>query len=273
MKPADVLVDPSWVATQQAEVAITPVEVDVSPAAYAAGHVPGALFWDAYRDLRHADSTPIRRREFGELLDRDGLTPGSAVAFYGYGAHLGLWLFGQMGGTGARLMDGSRQRWEQAGYSWTTDTAERTAPTGTPRWGDDGDLGVGIEEIRAAIGHDGPVLVDVRSPEEFSGEHFWPSGATAGAGRAGHLPGAVHLPVEEFRGPDGTLRTAEELEPMVAAYGLHPDRPHVVYCTIGNRAALVAFALTRLLGFPDVRVYYGSWAEWGSRPDTPIAVG
>jgi thiosulfate/3-mercaptopyruvate sulfurtransferase len=115
------------------------------------------------------------------------------------------------------------------------------------------------------------VILDVRSRAEFDGERFWPSGATEGAGRAGHIPGAVHVPGEMLRGEDGEFKTATELRTLYEAHGVASDRAVVTYCTIGNRAAQTWFALKYLAGYPNVRVYYGSWAEWGTLPDTPVA--
>ena len=267
----DLLVTPDWVAERLAGGSLRPVEVDVAPASYDAGHIPGALLWNAYRDLRHPDYSPVRRDEFEDLLSRGGLTPQTPVVFYGYGAHLGFWLMERCGAENARIMDGPRDRWQEAGHAWSTEIP--TPPSSSLPHGQAGpDLGTARGEVLAGVGGHQQVLLDVRSQAEFDGERFWPSGATAGAGRAGHVPGAVHLEAEAFRRDDGSLREPEELRRVVEARELDPERPVIVYCTVGIRAAQVAFALTHVLGFSDVRVYYGSWAEWGSRPETPVAV-
>ena len=113
-------------------------------------------------------------------------------------------------------------------------------------------------------------LLDVRSQEEFDGERFWPSGATAGAGRAGRLPGALHLHAEALRDDRDEWKRPEELRRLFADAGVGLEQPVVAYCTIANRASQAWFALTYLLGHPAAGVYYGSWAEWGSRTDTPL---
>jgi thiosulfate/3-mercaptopyruvate sulfurtransferase len=114
------------------------------------------------------------------------------------------------------------------------------------------------------------VILDVRSPEEFSGERFWPSGATEDVGRAGHVPGAVHVPVSALTEEDGTPSDPERLRAIYEEAGVTPDKKVITYCTIGNRASQVAFVLKHELGYPDVAVYYGSWSQWGHQPDKPV---
>jgi thiosulfate/3-mercaptopyruvate sulfurtransferase len=126
------------------------------------------------------------------------------------------------------------------------------------------------QELQEMIGDRGTAILDVRAKEEFSGERFWPSGATEGAGRAGRIPGAVHLPVDLARREDGSLADGRQLLRACEDLGLEPGQRVVTYCTIGNRASVVAFALREQLGYGEVAVYYGSWSEWGSRPDTPV---
>jgi thiosulfate/3-mercaptopyruvate sulfurtransferase len=114
------------------------------------------------------------------------------------------------------------------------------------------------------------VIIDTRSKAEYDGERFWPSGATEGAGRSGHIPGAVHIPVELLRTDDGTFRSTDEMLQVMRDRGITPETEIVTYCTIGNRASQIWYALRHLLGYQDVRVYYGSWTEWGKASDTPI---
>jgi len=110
----------------------------------------------------------------------------------------------------------------------------------------------------------------VRSREEYSGERFWPSGATADAGRPGHIPGSISVPIDLLRNDDDTLKSSEELRRVLDGAGVTRDKKVIAYCTIGNRASQAWFALKYLLGYPDVSVYYGSWVEWGKAAETPV---
>ena len=266
---ADLAVSPDWIADNLDDPSLLVVEVDVSPDSYEKGHIPGAVIWDTYRDLRHPDYTPADPDEIDAVLSRFGVTPETTLVFYGYAPYLGLWLMDRHGHERIRVMDGPRERWGAAGHRWSTDvpqteasvyvrSAERTA------------LVVGRREVEAMLGDDDTRLVDVRSSEEFTGERFWPSGATEGAGRAGRLPGAIHVPVELAQMEDGSLADGQVLRRECERLGFNPEHKIVTYCTIGNRASLVAFALMHQLGYSDVSVYYGSWSEWGSRPDAPV---
>lgn len=262
-------VDPDWVAAHLDDPSARVVEVDVSAAAYSAGHIPGAVFWDAYVDLRHPDYSPIDPDELDALLSTSGVTRESTVVFYGYAPYLGLWLMDRQGHEQLRLMDGPRERWSESGHSWSTAVPE-PKPSVYRRLGEHPELIVSRSEVQKLIGDSGAVLVDVRSEDEFTGERFWPSGASEGAGRPGHISGAIHLPVDLVRREDGSLANGDELRQACEEQGIGPDQKVITYCTIGNRASQVAFALSQVLGYPDVAVYYGSWSEWGTLTDTPV---
>ncbi|HET9121789.1 MAG TPA: sulfurtransferase [Solirubrobacterales bacterium] len=264
-----VLVDPRWVAERLDDPGVRVIEVDVSPANYDDGHIPGAILWDAYKDLRHPDYTPMDRDELDALLERSGVGPDTTIVLYGYAPHLGHWLLDHHGHDRAVVMEGGREAWEDSGGEWTTEVPQ-LAPSGYERRVGRDDLIVDREELERLIDDDAAVIVDVRSPEEFSGERFWPSGATEDVGRAGHIPGAVHIPVEVIRDQGAGARDPDEIRRVLTAAGATPDRRVVTYCTIGNRASQVSFVLKHELDYPDVAVYYGSWSEWGHLPDTPV---
>jgi thiosulfate/3-mercaptopyruvate sulfurtransferase len=272
MEPAltlsDAIVDAAWVAAHIDDPAMRFVEIDVSPAAYNAGHLAGSVLWNAYTDLRQADYRPVSGAELQDVLCRSGITAETTVVFYGYGAYLGFWLLKSFGHDQIRVMDGPRAQWKSAGLRWSTDIP---APARSRyELAAQEAFFAAKDDVAEMIGDPAQVIVDTRSKAEYDGERFWPSGATAGAGRAGHIPGAVHIPVELLRGGDETFRSAAEMRQVLRDHGIAPDAEIVTYCTIGNRASQAWFALTQLLGYRDVRVYYGSWTEWGKLADTPI---
>jgi thiosulfate/3-mercaptopyruvate sulfurtransferase len=267
---ADLLVDAKWVADHVGDAKVRLVEVDVSPANYNQGHIPGAVLWNAYADLRDAGYRPVPRAEFQRVVSRSGIGPDTTVVFYGYGAYLGFWLLKAYGHQDVRVLGGGRDEWEKSGNEWTTVVpapAETTYALPT----EDRDVLASLEEVESASDDPATLVLDVRSPAEYDGERFWPSGATADVGRAGHIPGAAHVPIDGVRDEAGAIKGTNELRRLFADAGVLPDQRVIAYCTIGNRASLAWFILKYQLGYPNVAVYQGSYVEWGKLPDAPVA--
>jgi thiosulfate/3-mercaptopyruvate sulfurtransferase len=266
---SDVFAEPAWLVEHLGDPGVRVVEVDVSRAAYDQGHIPGAVLWNAYTDLHHADYSPVQRSEFEDLLRRSGLAPSDTIVFYGYGPYLGFWHMKAYGHERALVLDGTRQGWREAGFPWTTDLPESVPSTYTLPAVEAIQL-MSLDALQGTLGSGDPVILDVRSEAEFVGERFWPSGATAGAGRPGHIPGAMHLPIDLLHTADGTFKDVAALRQLFQDHGVVPERSVVTYCTIGARASEAALVLRYMLGYPDVRVYDGSWAQWGTQAETPI---
>lgn len=212
------------------------VEVDVSRAAYDEGHIPGAVLWNAYTDLRDPDYRPVGLAELERLLSRSGISPQTRVVVYGYSAPLGFWLLTAHGHEDVRILMGARDQWTRTGNEWSTDTPELAA-SAHPDLAENADLLAGRAAIEGAINDPATIILDVRAESEYNGELFWPSGATEGAGRAGHVPGAVSVPIDLLRTEDGTLKPPEEIRRVLEDAGVTKDAKVITYCTIGNRAS------------------------------------
>ena len=264
-----VLVDPDWLAGHLDDAGIRVVEVDVSPAAYDNWHIDGAVLWNIYADLKDADYGTVDAAAVERLVARSWIGPDSTVVFYGYAPALGLWLMKLYGHPDVRILDCSRDTWRAGGYPWSTAASE--PPAARYSLGDqDRRLRADRAAVHDAIGQPGTTLVDVRSAAEYRGDCFWPSGGMEPGGRAGHLPSAVHQPIDSLYDADGSFRSAAQLRGVFSPVVLDGGDELITYCTIGGRAATAWFVLSHLLGRDRVRVYDGSWAEWGRAPGTPV---
>ena len=186
---------------------------------------------------------------------------------YGYSAAYAFWLLALDGHRQVRILNASRATWIDKGRPMSTDRPS-ASPTAY-RLGPDPGMRAGREEVAAAVAEQDRVIVDVRSVPEYLGERFWPSGATQPGGRAGHVPGAVLIPIEQALEEDGSYKGAEDLRAVYEQAGVRGDRAVVTYCTVGGRASQTWFVLRRLLGFEGVAVCDGSWAGWGRGPEAP----
>lgn len=258
---ADVLVGADWLERHLDDPTVVVVEVDVSPAAYDAGHIPGATLWNIYADIKDEGYRPRAPAAVEELVRRSGITEESIVVFYGYAPALGLWWMHLLGHTRARVLDLDRDAWLAQGRPWTR-RPSTPVRSGYRVQAVSPEIRAERAEVAAAVGTSGELILDVRSIDEYVGERFWPSGGIPEAGRAGRIPSAVHAPADGLTHSDGSFRDPAELAELFPA---HHGRRITTYCTIGARAATVWLVLTHLLGYEQVRVYDGSWTEWGMR--------
>jgi thiosulfate/3-mercaptopyruvate sulfurtransferase len=266
---SDVLVEPQWLEEHLHDPGLRVVEVDVSPAAYDEGHIDGAVLWNVYSDLKESNYQLVGKTAIEDLIARSGIGPDSTVVLYGYAPAMGLWLMTLYRHADVRILDCAKRTWQDEGRPWTK-VAARPVITRYPLPAQDERIRASHSDVADAIGDHRSTIVDVRTGPESRGERFWPSGGLEAGGRAGHVPSAVHLPIEGLHNERGSFRKAADLRQLFSPIGLSGDGEVITYCTIGGRACTAWFVLTHLLGRKHVRVYEGSWAEWGKMPATPV---
>jgi thiosulfate/3-mercaptopyruvate sulfurtransferase len=271
----EVLVDTQWVVDHLNDPKVKIVEVDVDTSAYDTGHIKGSVGLDWRKDLQ---ARPVRdllpKDQLEKLLSSKGISADDAVLVYGdnnnWFAAWFVWNLKYYGHKDARLINGGRKKWQDEGRELVTD-----APSIKPATYKAGQPNKAIralrDEVLAELGKAGSVLVDVRSPKEYSGELLAPENLPQeGAQRGGHIPGAASIPWGQAVSEDGTFKPVEELRALYEGKGVTPDKAVIAYCRIGERSSHTWFVLNYLLGYPNVRNYDGSWTEWGSLIGAPI---
>jgi len=270
----DVLVDTQWVENHLNDASIRIVEVDENPALYAEAHIPGAIGFDWKKDLQDQVKRDfLAPAEFGELFGSRGVSNDHTVVLYGdrnnWFAAYTYWYLKYYGHDNVKLMNGPREKWISEGRPTSTDVPRYDAQRFAAQERD-ASIRAMRDEVEAALESD-TRLVDVRSPQEFSGELIAMAGyEQEGAQRAGHIPGAASVPWAQAVQEDGTFKSADELSDLYTGKGVTNGNPIIAYCRIGERSAHTWFVLHELLGQDDVKNYDGSWTEWGNMVAVPI---
>ena len=275
----DALVSTDWLAAHLDDPKLRILESDEDVILYDTGHIPGAQKIDWHEDLNDSVMRDyVSKEEFETLLRAKGIDDTTTVIFYGdknnWWAAYAYWVFQLFGFTNAKLLDGGRIKWDQEKRWMTTDVPKFPATSYKAKARDDNSIRAFFHQVREHADAGKP-LVDVRSPDEYSGAktHMadYPQEGTL---RGGHIRGAKSVPWARAANADGTFKTAEELRAIYEnEQGLKPDDDVVAYCRIGERSSHTWFVLTHLLGYEKVRNYDGSWTEWGNSVRAPIEKG
>ena len=273
----EVLVKTDWVAQHHTDPNVRIVEVDVDTSAYAEGHVPGVIAWAWNTQL----SDPIQRDilspgDFENLMADSGISNDTTVILYGDNNNwFAAWAFWEMkiyGHRDVRIMDGGRKKWiaESRELNTQVPSVPRTTYKASPQ---DFSLRALLPQVQAANKARTVPLVDVRSPQEFTGEILAPPGLPETCQRGGHIPGARNIPCSKACNDDGSFKSFEELKSVYATEGIDGSKPVIAYCRIGERSSHTWFVLKYLLGYQNVSNYDGSWTEWGNLVGAPVEKG
>ncbi len=270
----DILVTTDWVAQHGNDSGIRIVEVDVDTKAYSEGHVTNAVGW-AW-DTQLCDTVRrdiIPQDAFEKLLGAAGISNDTTVILYGDNNNwFAAWAFWQLkvyGHQDVRLMDGGRKKWIAEGRELSTETPKTTPATYKAKK-PDFSIRAFLQDVMKASAEQSVQLVDVRSPQEFSGEILAPPGLPETCQRGGHIPGAKSIPWAKACNENGTFKSPEELRTLYGGAGITGEKPVIAYCRIGERSSHTWFVLKYLLGYPNVKNYDGSWTEWGNLVAAPV---
>ncbi|MGF1671774.1 MAG: sulfurtransferase [Balneolaceae bacterium] len=250
------------------------VEVDVNTRSYDSGHLPGAAGWNWQTQLQdQLRRTVVSKEDFEKLLGESGIDNDALIILYGdnnnWFAAWAYWLLKYYGHKDVRLLDGGRKKWEDEGRE-LTDAVPEFEPKKYTISKINSELRAFRNDVAENLGKEAFGLVDVRSPDEFTGKILAPPGLLELSQRAGHIPGAKNIPWSKAVNEDGTFKSKEELKKLYEGEGITPDKDIIAYCRIGERSAHSWFVLNELLEYPNVRNYDGSWTEWGNLIDAPV---
>jgi thiosulfate/3-mercaptopyruvate sulfurtransferase len=276
MSREDVLVTAAWAEENLGTAGVVFVEVDEDTSAYEGGHIPGAVKIDWKTELQDSVRRDfVDRAGFEKLLSAKGIANSDRVVLYGgnnnWFAAYAYWYFKLYGHETVQLLDGGRKKWELDGRPLSKDTVTRDETSYTAK---DQDKAIRAfrDEVVEAI--NAKNLVDVRSPDEFTGKLLAPAHLPQEqAQRAGHIPSAINVPWSKAANEDGTFRSEDELRELYKEAGIDEDKSTIAYCRIGERSSHTWFALHELLGYSDVKNYDGSWTEYGSLVGVPVEIG
>lgn len=272
----EVLVETDWLADHLDDPNVRIIESNEDILLYDQGHVPGAIKIDWVGDLNDPVVRDyLDREQFEELMAAKGISNDTTVIFYGdknnWWATYAFWVFKLFGHQDARILNGGRAKWIAEGRELTKAVPSYPRGSYTAPERDDATIRAFRDEVKEHIKKDGTALVDVRSPQEFSGERtHMPEYPQEGTLRGGHIPTARSIPWAKAANADGTFKSPEELEELYGSEGVTSDKDVIAYCRIGERSSHTWFVLTYLLGYPNVRNYDGSWTEWGNSVGVPI---
>jgi len=273
----EVLVSTDWVARHSNDPNVRIVEVDVDTAAYSEGHVPGAIGWAWNTQLCDTVRRDILSKEqLEELMASSGIGNNATVVIYGdnnnWFAAWALWQLKIYGHKDVRLMNGGRKKWLAEGRELSTE-APRYPRAAYRAAAPDLSLRAFLPQVQTAMKDKRAALVDVRSPQEYTGEILAPPGLPETCQRGGHVPGARSIPWGKACNDDGTFKSFDDLKQLYGGEGIDGSRPVIAYCRIGERSSHTWFVLKYLLGFKNVTNYDGSWTEWGNLMGAPVERG
>ncbi len=275
----EALVTTAWLAEHLDDPKVRVIESDEDVLLYDLGHIRGAQKVDWHLDLNDAVMRDyVSREQFQALVRRLGIDGSTTVVFYGdksnWWATYAFWVFQLFGLTNARVLDGGRTKWEQEAREMTEEVPQYPPTQYAAPERSDERIRAFMDDVRQHLDRSGK-LVDVRSPQEFTGEKLhMPDYPQEGTLRGGHIPTARNVPWARAANADGTFKSAPELRAIYEQeQGLSPNDDVIAYCRIGERSSHTWFVLTYLLGYDRVRNYDGSWTEWGNAVRAPIAKG